>query len=126
MSTLPRRRLVVVLLLVLGGADATISVASVHPIDPINSLFGFIMGLVGGAALVTGTFPGRHESFTMRLATLLFGISFLTYGVLHIAEGLRFSWATPALRSKLCLWFFIPCFVVLVFGWIAQERRKRA
>lgn len=86
-------------------------------------LLGAFAGLCGFAALVTGLFGSGVATLTMRLLALTFGVAFMVFGVLHLAEGFGVSWATPQLRSRLYLWFAIPCLSAWLVAWF-MERHK--
>jgi hypothetical protein len=91
-----------------------------------NILFGAFAGLCGVAALMAGLFRRDIADITLRLLSLTFGVTFVVYGILHLAEGVGASWATPQLRSRLYLWFVIPCLSAWLVAWfMGRLRRKR-
>ena len=96
-----------------------------RPMNCFHILFGAVMGIIGVGAIWQSIRGARGRLFLSRLLALSFGVAFTAFGVLHFAEGIGLSWATPSLRSHLYFWLFAPCFVVWVAVWFSERRSQR-
>ncbi len=85
-------------------------------------MFGVAAGLSGSVALVQAFRASGSRSLTKRLLLLTFGVAFVTFGVLHFSEGIGLQWTTPKLRSKLYVWFAVPCVLAWLFAWYSERR----
>jgi hypothetical protein len=87
-------------------------------------IYGAAFAVVDIALLASFSSP-RVKPFSLRLCFAYFCLIDLVFNTLHVAQGLRYEWATAELRHRVFLWVIIPHVVIGLLAWVIMARTRR-